>query len=122
MRNQGGRQASTDVMERTVVVLLYPEIKKSRLPEPTYAVRYRQLGLTGYGATADEAERSAKELYRVFIQGLRHRGDLEKQLDRSRVEWYWEDEYPAHRGPVVQYLEPHHDWELISPEMQAMAA
>lgn len=78
--------------ERKVVVCYFPELLKHRSKE-CYAARIRPLGLTAYGSTSEDAMGRVEELLASFVVWYRLEGLLEGILDRSGIEWYWEDEY-----------------------------
>ncbi len=60
-----------------------------------FAARLPELGLTGYGATNEEAIISCKRLFNRFIHAYRDVGKLEDVLNRAGVRWSWADESPA---------------------------
>ena len=65
-----------------------------------FAARFKQLGLTGYGDTEEEAVDSFKRLFNRFVRIHRTSGKLEEVLNRSQVEWHWRDQYPDDRPAV----------------------
>jgi hypothetical protein len=56
------------------------------------AAHSRDLGLTGYGKTEEEAHESFKRVFSVFIRVSRSEGFLKSMLDRIGVRWYMADE------------------------------
>lgn len=67
-----------------------------------FAARFPALGLTGYGATEDEAINSFKVLYKEFINAYRSKGRLSDILNRAGVNWWWVDEPPPEHSHEVE--------------------
>ena len=87
--------------EREVVVLVSLTLQKHRERE-VVAARLKELGLTAYGDTGEEARDAVKALFNKFINEYRDSGLLAKRLDHVGVDWYWRDEYPESSGPTVE--------------------
>ena len=79
---------------RKVVALVEIEVIENH-SRGYIAGRIRALGLTGYGETPEDAMMRAKIMFKTFVHFHRENNTLKEYLDRSGVEWYWLDEYPA---------------------------
>ena len=66
-----------------------------------YAARYRNLGLTAYGASEEEAKKNLSTLTNKFVTTLHRDGTLPNRLATGGVRWYWEG---AGQG-----------WEFVTP-------
>ena len=55
--------------------------------------RMPKLGITTYGKTDIAAERVAKELFAEKVQAHRETGHLRIWLDRTGLDWDWEEYY-----------------------------
>ncbi len=87
-------------MEGEVVVLLDITLYEER---DLHVARFRELGLTAYGQTKDEAVTALKKMFNVFIRTYRDSGQLEMRLDEVRTRWWYRGEYPADKGyPPVE--------------------
>src|SRR5690349_9859545 len=78
--------------EGGVVVLVQPLILKNAVTG-VYAARITPLGLTAYGATADDAIQAVKEMFAGAVQSRRKLGKLAFWLEHSGVKWFWETDY-----------------------------
>lgn len=78
--------------ERRVVVLVSAKMLTNS-ETGRHAARILELGLTAYGETADEALRKVKRMYASVVQAHRELGMLEDWLNRTGLNWFWEDEY-----------------------------
>ena len=65
----------------------------------TYAVRSSHLALTAYGRTEEAALARFELLFQRFIAGHRRRGRLQWALDRSGLQWQWENA-PGAPAPI----------------------
>ena len=59
------------------------------------AARCKELGLTAYGYSNEEATQNFKQLFNRCIRTYREQGKLADVLDRSGLQWCWESDYPA---------------------------
>ena len=60
--------------------------------EPTiYAARFRNLGLTAYGDSSEEAEHNLQVSLETFANKLFRKGILEQRFALLNIRWYWED-------------------------------
>ena len=66
-----------------------------------YAARYRNLGLTAYGASEEEAKQNLSTLTNKFVTVLHRDGTLPNRLATAGVRSYWEG---AGQG-----------WEFVTP-------
>ena len=85
--------------KRLVVILPRPMQIGKRKFEGVYTARLRELGLTAYGRTEQEAKVAVNKLFNEFVEEHQTRGNLETLLNRLPINWYWEDDYSD-------------DWEL----------
>ena len=76
--------------ERQVVVHTICTIERHR-EDNVFAARLRQLGLTAYGDTEEEAVAGCEKLLQRFVNAYQGNGKLEEVLNRSGVEWHWRD-------------------------------
>ena len=79
---------------RKVVVTFKPEMLRHE-GKGFSAARIRELGLTTYGKTTDEALDTLEKLFHRFVARHREQGTLEKVLSLSNAKWCWEDEYTS---------------------------
>ena len=79
-----------------------------------FDARLKELGLTAYRATETDAIVAVKRLFRTFVQTHRESGQLQTQLDKLGVDWWWKDEYPMDRLP-------YEDTTLLSDSPEAGA-
>jgi len=77
--------------QRVVVVLPMRCVEYPK--QQMVAARVRDLGLTGYGTTVDEAKQKVKRMFAAFVAAYRERGMLEKVLTERGVKWCWESEW-----------------------------
>ena len=68
-----------------------------------YATRIRELGLTAYGSTKDEAAQKIKRMFAAYVAVHRKRGILQEKLDKSKLRWSWLKDWEG-------------DVEFVSPE------
>lgn len=81
-------------MER---VLVNVPIRSYRHNEDgTYAVRSSHLALTAYGRTQEAALERFEQLFQRFIARQRRLGRLAWVLNRSGLDWQWENASTAH--------------------------
>ena len=66
-----------------------------------YAARYRNLGLTAYGASEEEARKNLSIFTNKFATALHRDGTLASRLSIGGVRSYWE--------------EPGQGWEFVTP-------
>ena len=85
-------------MEPQVVVNVRHLVYKHSQDE-VFSVRCAALGLSAYGDSENEAVDNFKQLFNRFISTYREKGRLQEVLDKSAVEWWWRDDYPADRSP-----------------------
>ena len=90
------KESESEMSDKMVVVLTPMRFYRHRNGD-VFAARFKALGLTAYGYSQDESIAACKKLFNKFIHGHRERGTLVELLNRSGVEWYWEDEYPANK-------------------------
>lgn len=108
-----------------VIVLFTPQIKAHR-ERKLFVARCRELGLTAYGTTPDEAVYSLKHLFQTFISRQRKLGRLEELLTKAKVKWFRESEYKGKpyedmtRGGAK--VSPLASWSDMRPEQLLMAA
>ena len=57
-------------------------------PSGIFVSRSRELGLTGYGNTVEEAEGNRIELLKKFISTYSSSGQMETRLDQAGVKWW----------------------------------
>lgn len=81
--------------ERVVVVA--PLECKNTTDNTMFVTRIRELGLTAYGKTHEEAKQSLRKMFATFVELYRKTENLEERLNRSGLTWYYESEY---RGDV----------------------
>ena len=96
--DEHGRERRMSASQGRVVVVKSPVAFETDPKTNVVLARFESLGLTGYGVTADHAVASLKHLFHAFIHAHRKYETLQEQLERSGVEWYWEDEYPEDGG------------------------
>jgi hypothetical protein len=94
------------------VVVNVSQANFSRKDGKLIAARFVDLGLAAYRRTEAEASAALRGLFRVFINELRQRGELEDRLTRLGVDWYWADEYPDDWANVEDTTEES-SWTLI---------
>lgn len=58
-----------------------------------FVTRIRALGLTAYGSSREESRTKVKQMVATWVDAHRKRGTLEKALNRSKVNWWYESEY-----------------------------
>ena len=80
-------------MERVVVVNLKCVFYVNAVDQ-LVAARCAELGLSAYGNTKEEATSNFKQLFNRCIHGYREKGKLADVLERSGLDWWWENEYP----------------------------
>ncbi len=83
------------------VIVIVPVTAVKHKERGVFAVRMRDLGLTAYGHTHNEAWAQLASLFNRFINEHRRREQLARKLNQSGLTWYWEDEYPANERPVI---------------------
>ena len=81
--------------ERVVVVA--PLECKNTTDNTMFVTRIRELGLTAYGKTHEEAKQSLRKMFATFVELYRKTENLEERLNRSGLTWYYESEY---RGEI----------------------
>ncbi len=81
------------VQSTRLVVVRFTPVMMVREAEGIYAMRIKELGLTGFGDSVADARDSLDGLFQAFIVGHRSQDTLEEVLSRSGLEWSWEDEY-----------------------------
>ena len=84
--------------DRQVVINTKCTIQRHR-QDNVFSARLRQLGLTAYGDTEEEAVDDCKKLLSRFVNAYQGNGKLEEVLNRSGVEWHWRDQHPT-GGPA----------------------
>lgn len=95
---------------RRVVVLVKPQLLTND-NTGRHAARILELGLTGYGATEEEALSKATQMYASAVHVHRELGTLQDWLSRSGLRWCWADEYDGPL-PVINV-----DGEVTEPPM-----
>jgi hypothetical protein len=73
--------------EKVVVVLPMRYLVNAK--KDMYAARIRDLGLTAYGSTKEEAKQKVKRMFAAYVAAHRKRGTLKKRLDESKLDWCW---------------------------------
>ena len=73
------------------VVVVSPVTMFRNEADGLFAASFSEMGLTGFGETADEARHSLKMVFRTFIRECREHGVLEKNLNRLGVDWEWKE-------------------------------
>lgn len=111
-------------MERLVVVIVEPTYLHNEATGK-FAARIEPLGLTAYGNSKDAASARLRRMFASAVETRRARGTLEKWLDRSGLEWHWEDKYNAdmpveyvgnaRRQPVTYEAETNTSQSMSSP-------
>lgn len=86
--------------ERRVVALVCPRML-TNAQTGMYAARILELGLTAYGKTQDEAQRKVVRMYASSVQAHRELGTLEEWLNRSGLNWFWEEEYKGAQPAIA---------------------
>jgi hypothetical protein len=84
------------------------------------AARIRQLGLTGYGRTVEQAKEAVEELFVSMAESHRDEGLLAKHLDDLEVRWMWHQECSQAELEGVTDLSPKQ--EAKSPVSSASAS
>ena len=79
------------------VVALVPVVSLAHTVERMFAARIRELGLTAYGDTEEEAVEKVKRMFATYVYAHRKQGTLENCLEHSGLQWWWEKNYP---GPL----------------------
>jgi predicted RNase H-like HicB family nuclease len=88
--------------EQKVVVVL-PLQYYANNKQDKFAARIRDLGLTAYGTTREEAKKKAKQMFAAYVAAHRKEGTLEKRLKTSGLKWWWVEDYEG-------------DVECVSPD------
>lgn len=70
------------------------------------AARIRELGLTAYGRTKDEARTAVKHLFHEFITMHRELGDLDVHLKEIGIVGHSETEYQQRSGLHYEITQP----------------
>ena len=104
--------------ERQVVVNISCIIQHHS-EDNVFAARFKQLGLTGYGDTEEEAVDNCKRLFNRFIRTYRATGKLAEVLNRATVEWHWRDEYPDDRPAFEDTNELINPPKVVEPDSAA---
>ena len=73
-----------------------------------FAARYREVGMTAYGPTAEAAIANLKASLDQAIRRARERGVLEKWLDHIGVKWHWAHDEPSPLSHM--YLSREENW------------
>ena len=74
------------------------------------AARVKELGLTAYGRTEDDAVSKLAGLLDKFIEAHNRSGRLPARLDKAGVPWKWKDEggdeswHPAPQTKAIEQL------------------
>ena len=71
-------------------VIVTSSVTTLKSKDGLYAASFEEMGLTGFGDTAEEASESLKMVFRTFIRTCREQGVLEQNLKRLGVKWEWE--------------------------------
>lgn len=87
------------------VVVVSPVTMRHNEATGMFAASFDEMGLTGFGDTPDEARTALKTVFRNHIRVCREHGLLEKSLNRLKVRWHWESEYPED-GPGYEDMDP----------------
>ena len=91
--------------EGKVVVYCSMEYR-TRRDGQMFAARIRQLGLTGYGRTVEQAEEAVEELFVGMVESHRDERLLAKHLDDLEVRWMWHEECSQAELESVTDLSP----------------
>lgn len=104
---------------RKVVVIVSPEIRHNEVVG-RFTARIVPIGLTGYGDDEDAALAKVKRMFASWVDAHRAKGDLVEWLNRSGLEWDWDDEYDGalEREYVSSTKEP----EKTTPSQSADAS
>lgn len=87
--------------DEKVVVLVSPKVSHAQTEDGlVFAARIRELGLTAYGDTRDEAEKKVQRMFASKVSAHRACDSLDEWLDRSGLSWCWESEYVG-RLPAI---------------------
>lgn len=70
-----------------VAVEVRPQFLKNQKMDNFYAARIKELGLTAYGSSRDEAHARLRRMLGEYIEAHRSRGTLKERLDRSGLKW-----------------------------------
>ena len=89
------------VTNREGKVVVTSSVTTRRSQGGLFAASFEEMGLTGFGDTADEARESLKLVFRTFIRSCRERGVLAENLNRLGVRWEWEADRSAD-GPEYE--------------------
>ena len=84
---------------RKVVILVSPTLEYVESVR-RHAARIKGMGLTGYGDNDEQALKKVRLMLSSWVNAHRMNNDLVEWLDRSGVEWYWDDEFQGDRADV----------------------
>jgi hypothetical protein len=104
-----------DTKKEKVVVAVSLECKHTS-NNKVFVTRIRKLGLTAYGTSNDESTHKVKRMFATYVQLHRKYGTLEKQLNKSGLQWWKESEYNGTRP--VEVLNADGTIETRVPEIQ----
>lgn len=96
-----------------VVVKITPQVLEHKSKDLVVA-RIKELGLTGYGTTGEEATRSVRGLFKTFVEHHRRQGTLEEILNKSGLVWFWERDYPPSEKPYEDAVPSKQSKQLTS--------
>lgn len=91
---------------KTEKIGVWLKLDRYRHPSGVYASRYPQLGLTGYGRSAEDSEKELDSLFRKFISVYTATGQLEARFKQVGLKY--------HRQIVQE--ETIGGWEAIASE------
>jgi hypothetical protein len=81
-------------METGERVLVHAPVEcRQSTDKKVFVTRIRALGLTAYGNNWDESRTKLKQMFATWVGLHRKRGTLEKALNRTKVEWWYESAY-----------------------------
>ena len=102
-----------------VVVVMKPDLLIHK-EEKLVVARFKPLGLTAYGSTPHEATQALKHAYYLLITHLRKMGNLQSCLEKSGVQWQYENDY-LKEGKPYEDTTPKDGSERISAKAKLIA-
>ena len=79
--------------KQQLVVVATPLERKHTRDNKIFVCRMRELGLTAYGNTPEEAETKVKRMFATWVGLNRESGTLESCLNESKLSWWHENNY-----------------------------
>ena len=71
--------------------------RKQSVDGKLFVTRIRALGLTAYGTSWDESKAKLKKMFATWVGLHRKSGNLEKALNKSNVQWWYEKDYTGNQ-------------------------